>query len=499
VSGPAGPNDRTGIWVLTIVGGAIRKLRDDAVGAVVSPDGARIAFVSTNEIWLMGANGEDANRLAIAEEGYGFDELAWPPDGHSLVDMKSNRGYDRVVMEKRELNGREVAIIMSDPRLRGFCLAPDGHIIYDRLENSEDATANIWEVRMDSSTSRPSGEPRRLTNWAGFTLRGFSITADGKRIAFVRKTDQSDVYVGTLDKSGLRLTATHRLTLDDRMDWPGGWLQESDFILFFSDRNGNFDVFEQGMRDRTPTEVIADSEEKRSPQLSPDGSWILYLTFPRAQGGLPPASGRLMRVPVSGGSPELVLEANGYPGSARVPRERWLPSARGYPDFRCSSRVVVASPPCVLSEVNGKQVVFTAFDPRVGKRGELARIDFDPSDSFWDLSLDGSRIAFGKFEGRGGHIRILDLAGGKTREISVKGWSHLTSVGWSADGRSLFATNWASIAASVLRVELDGETHPLYKAPSSMQLERPVPSPDGRYLAFAEVGTASNAWMMENF
>jgi Tol biopolymer transport system component len=498
VSGPAGPNDLTGIWTIAIVGGTIRKLRDDAVAAVISPDDSRIAFVSNNEIWLMGVNGEDANRLAVAEEGYGFDELAWSPDGQSLVDMKSNRGYDTVVIEKRDLKRREGAIIMSDPRLRGFCLAPDERIIYDRLESSEDATANIWEVRMDPSTWRASGEPRRLTNWAGFTLRGFSITADGKHVAFVRKTDQSDVYVGTLEKGGLRLTATHRLTLDDRMDWPGGWLRGSGSILFFSDRNGNFDVFKQGITDRSPAEVIADSEEKRVPQLSPDGSWILYLTFPRAQGGLAPAPGRLMRLPVSGGSPEFVLEVNGYPGSARVPRERWLPSARGYPDFRCSSRIV-AELPCVMSEANEKGIVFSAFDPRLGRRGEVARIDVDPSDTFWDLSPDGSRIAFGKFEGLGGHIRIFDLAGGKAREISVKGWSHLTSIGWSADGRSLFATNWASVAASVLRVELDGETHPLYKAPSSMQLEKPVSSPDGHYLAFGEVATMSNAWMMENF
>lgn len=498
MSGPAGPSDLTGIWTVTIVGGTIRKLRDDAVGAVLSPDGSRIAFVSNNEIWLMGMNGEDANRLAVAEEGYNFEQLAWSPDGRSLADMKSHRGYDKVVIEKRDLKGGQVAIIMSDPRLRDFCWALDGRIVYGRLEHSEEATANIWEVRTDPSTSRASGEPRRLTNWAGFTLRGFSITADGKRVVFVRKTDQSDLYVGTLEKGGLLLSAPHRLTLDDRMDWPGGWLRENNAILFFSDRNGNFDLFKQGIEDRVPEEVIADSEEKRAPQLSPDGSWILYLDFPKPQSGLPPPTGRLMRVPVSGGTPEFVLEVNGYPGSARVPRERWLPSARGYPDFRCSSRMVVASRPCVLGEVNRRQIVFSAFDPRLGRQGELARIEVEPSDTFWDLSPDGSRIAFGKLEGHGGHIRILDLAGGKAREISVKGWSNLTSVGWSPDGRSLFATNWASRGGSILHVALDGEIQLLYKA-SGMQLERPVPSPDGHYLAFGEVATASNAWMIENF
>lgn len=499
MSGPAGPNDRAGIWVLTVVGGTIRKLRDDASGAVLSPDGSRITFVSNNEIWLMGMNGEDANRLAVAEKGYSFEQLAWSPDGQSLADMKSNRGYDQVVIEKRDLKGSGVATIMSDPRLRGFCWVPDGRIVYSRLENSEEPTANIWEVETDPFTSRASGEPRRLTNWAGFTLRGFSITADGKRIAFVRKTDESDVYIGTLEKGGLRLSGTHRLTLDDRMDWPGGWLRQNNAILFFSDRNGNFDLFKQGIKDRVPEEIIADSEDKRAPQLSPDGSEILYLAFARTERALPPPSGRLMRVPVSGGSPEFVLEVNGYPGSARVPRDRWVPSAKGYPDFRCSSRTVVASVPCVLSEVNGTQIVFSAFDPRLGRQGELARIEVEPSDTFWDLSPEGARIAFGKLEEYGTQIRILNLAGGKPKEISVKGWCCLTSVGWSADGRSLFATNWASRGASVLRITLEGEIQILYKAPSSMRLERPVSSPDGHYLAFGELATASNAWMIENF
>lgn len=446
----------------------------------------------------MGMNGEDARRLAVAENLYGFAQLAWSPDGQSLTDMKSNTGHDEMVIEKRDLKEGQATIIMSDPRLVGFCWAPDGRMIYGRLESSGEATANIWEVRMDPSTSRISGEPRRLTNWAGFTLRGFSITADGKRVAFVRKTDQSDVYIGTLDRDGLRLRTPYRLTLDDRMDWPGGWLRESNAILFFSDRNGNFDLFRQGITQHAADEVVTDLEEKRAPQLSPDGNWILYLAFARTQGGMAPPGGRLMRFPITGGTPEIVLEVKGYPGSARAPREIWLPSARGYPDFRCSSRSSASSRPCVLGEANGNQIVFSAFDPRLGRQGEVTRIQVEPSITFWDLSPDGSRIAFGEMEKDGGHIRLLDLAGGRAKDITVKGWSNLSSVGWSADGRSLFTTNWASKGASILRVSLDGQARLLYKAPSSMLLERPLPSPNGRYVAFGEVATTSNAWMIEN-
>jgi hypothetical protein len=79
---------------------------------------------------------------------------------------------------------------------------------------------------------------------AGFTLLDLSPTADGKRIAFVRKTDQSDVYIGNLEANGFRLNSTRRLTLDDRMDWPAGWLRDGKTVLFFSNRSGHFDIFQ---------------------------------------------------------------------------------------------------------------------------------------------------------------------------------------------------------------------------------------------------------------
>jgi Tol biopolymer transport system component len=412
--------------------------------------------------------------------------------------MKSHRGYDEVLIESRALTGGQAIIAMADPRLRNFCWAPDGRILYARLENLKEASANIWEVEIDPSTWRTSGEPRRLTNWAGFTLLDLSATADGKRISFVRKNDQSDVYVGQLEGNGSRLRTPVRLTLDDRMDWPGAWMHEGNALLFFSDRGGNFDIFKQAVNNRVAEEIIAGpSEEKRIPQLSPDGHWILYLAWPNPQGDQSPLSGRLRRVPVSGGAPEVVLELKGYPGSARVPRERWLPTARGYPDFRCPS-LAGSTRSCVLSEIKDDQLVFLAFDPLQGRKGELARIDVDPLDTFWDLSPDGTRIAFGKCEPHGGHIRILDLANGERTQLTVEGWACFTSAGWSSDGKSLFVTNWASRGGSILRVALNGKTKLLYKA-LGMSLERPVPSPDGRFLAYGEVTTVSNAWMIENF
>jgi hypothetical protein len=44
---------------------------------------------------------------------------------------------------------------------------------------------------------------------------------------------------------------------------------------------------------------------------------------------------------------------------------------------------------------------------------------------------------------------------------------------------------------------MNGEVHVLREVTGTV--ERPIASPDGRYLAFGERGFNSNAWMIENF
>src|SRR5204862_140282 len=204
------------------------------------------------------------------------------------------------------------ASVSVEPGSHGSGRAPNGRIFYSQLESSKEASANIWEVGIDTSTWRASGVPQKLTNWAGFSLWDVTASADSKCVSFVRKNDQSDVYLGEVTANESRFRKRARLTLDDRMDWPGGWSRKGDALLFFSDRNASFDIYEQLVHTSAPREIVAgESEEKRNPQLSPDGRWVLYMAWQNQQGDQVPASGRLMRVPVSGGAPEFIADVHG--------------------------------------------------------------------------------------------------------------------------------------------------------------------------------------------
>jgi Tol biopolymer transport system component len=502
VSGTAGPNNETGIWVFSVVGGNLRKLRDDGAGASASPDGSQIAFANGkgDEVWMMAANGEEPRRIFSAEEGFFLTWVQWSPDGQRIAYLKSHVGSDRMecAIEIRKLNGDRPTGIVSDAKLCGrytdFTWLADGRIIYSLAEAPPNQyRSNLWELKIDPDTDKASGVPRRLTNWVDLSFFALSATTDGKRLAFVRRYDQSDVYVGRLQASG-GLDTPWRLTLDDRIDFPGGWTRDGRAVLFYSDRGGNLDIYRQGIEDRAAEVLVGGLEEKRAPQLSPDGKSILYLTWPRMQGGVFPQWGRLMRVPVSGGAPVPVLTVSGYPGSLRMLRAPYNLTTRGYPDFHCPP---VAASDCVLAEADQKHVMFYAFDLVQGRKRPLARVEINPLNTFWDLSPDGSGIAFTKYDEQHGLIRILPLTGRPAREIPVKGWASFESVAWSADGGSLFVTNSSLTGSRLLRVSLNGDAQALHKA--DFKAERPIPSPDGRYVALAEVTSESNAWMIENF
>jgi hypothetical protein len=234
-----------------------------------------------------------------------------------------------------------------------------------------------------------------------------------------------------------------------------------------------------------------------SARLTPDGSSILYTPLP--SGMYDPATPRqLWRAPFGGGPAELVLTASiyGEPRCTHSP-ENVCVFAERTPDF--------------------KQLIFTAFDPMVGRGRELRRFHTDPGanlesfDYLWDLSPDGKQIAVLKFSEA--QIHLLPLDGSPAHTVFVKSFNGLQSLNWTADGKGLLTSSATKDGPSILQVDLKGNVTTLltmqgsvapWNVPSVQWLggfSAPwaVPSPDGHHLAIYKWELNANMWMIENF
>ena len=128
----------------------------------------------------------------------------------------------------------------------------------------------------------------------------------------------------------------------------------------------------------------------------------------------------------------------------------------------------------------------------------MFRLTANPDASVaWDLSRDGSTVAIVGVDENKDRIRLVDIQTGSARSISVGDSANLSDISWSADGRSWFITSSSVRGAALLRVGVNGEVSELWKTTNIVG--SPVPSPDGRNLAFTVSTHNSNAWMIENF
>ena len=460
--------------------------------ATPSPDGSRIAFVKQQGVWQMGPDGEEPARMFAIPAGQRFGDLKWSPDGRWLTYLRAVGPAAGSVLEAHLPGAADATTILEDPEVRDFCWIAPNRIVLNRWEAPDRPFSNLWEIDVDPRKMKAYGKPRRLTNWAGFTVGAMSASRDGKRVAATKRLDQSGILIGELSHRGDKLVRLRRMNFDDRVEWPGGWSSDSKWLLLQSDRTGNMGIFKLPAGSVIPQPLVTNQDDNWAPLLSADGQWVLYFAWQHSAAQM--NTGRLMRLPAGGGSPELVLEARGSPGSVQTSRHVVVPSTNGQPAFRCPSQPGVS---CVLSQGATKEVVFQSFAPvPSAARSEIFRIPAkDPDAVSWDVSPDGSRIAWCERELRSASIHVRELGRGVTRDIQFPGWVEFATLGWAADGKSLFVTSWEPAGSSLLHVTLDGGTRVLYKAVKETEL--PKASPDGRSLAFGEVVSASNVWLIE--
>jgi Tol biopolymer transport system component/DNA-binding winged helix-turn-helix (wHTH) protein len=501
----SGAGQKSSLWEVSALGGGARKICDDGRAPAVSPDGNEVAFIAgtklREQVWLVGSDGSQPRKLS-GEEGDFFGALAWSPDGSRLAYTTAKFAYgygakgviDVVEVHSQRISGVifHLTSVLSLDGLDGpLAWLPDGHLIYTVLEpRPRQLDSNIWSTALDAE-SKPVGTPTRLTNDAGIVF-SVSISEDGKRVVYLKGVPQPDVYVAKLDSRG-GISEPQRLTLDDRQDMPFDWTPDGKEVIFISDRTGNFNIYKQAVDRTVPDTLVGGSRPSMVPRLSPDGTQLLYVMYPNW--GERPTTVPLMRVPLAGGAPQRVLQAN------------WISNQQC---ARAPAKL------CLYSLVRPGELTFFSFDPFQGKASQVFQVKDELPELYnWSLSPDGTTLAIAKGKWGDGEPRVhlVSLSGGaehkaehaaenasehvSERWLTVHGWSGLTALDWAADSKSLWAPSVSEEQNVLLNIDLQGHARPVWR-PKKMTVGWAIPSRDGRSLALHVNSTSANVWMLEN-
>jgi serine/threonine protein kinase/Tol biopolymer transport system component len=375
------------LWMLSMFGGTPHLLRGDVDHVTVSSDGSELLFTNgaRDEIWAMGASGENPRKL-FSKDGLHFERPVWYAGRKRILYLAQGAdGASAPLGSVESLDLKSGQSLTVCKRCADFAVRPDGRLIYIASD-----LVSLWEIPIDAQTAHPTGAPRQITEPREYSYSHPTVSADGKHLvvlhsdAAVARGFGAVIFVADLEDNGRRLSNSRRLTLGGS-DYTHAWTPDSQAVVFESQRSGSFNIFKQRLDRRVAEPLVSSKEYAAYGRFSPDGAWLLYFL-----GGLEERGQRLMRMPVSGGPSELVIQ------SPRLVNYYCTTSGDGL---------------CVAGEREQNRLVFYAFDPtqKLPTGGipqsdlhELASTDYNPSD--WGLSPDGSSIAMVRPDNREGRI-----------------------------------------------------------------------------------------------
>jgi len=463
------------LWTIFAFSGEKRKLATRVVRAKISPNGSLILLTREllgRELWTMPSEGgEPQVRLTLGKDDQ-LVSVAWSPDSKAVADIRSRVDSRSGSLEVRDLQDGKARVLLPDSDLAGggcnsLYWLPDGRILFGLFRGGL-FESDLWALSSASKES-DAGKPVRLTNTTGSWVDKLSASADGKRLAVMFTREPVSAFVANFSKNGDKLIQPLRLTNDQSYSSPRAWTPDSESLFYISSRNYT-SLFKRRISSDSAELFAGGSAHYWAVAVSPDGKWVL-VTRKSDSGGR-----QLLRLPVSGGPPETILTLAG-PGLVR-----------------CAA---VGSRICLLSEAIGGKLVFSTIDPVRGRLEKLAAIELGENDALWDLSPDGSKIANVGDTGDG--VRVVDVQSGQVSVIHpTPPQTSLQYVAWSADGNRLFLAAFPGEKGKLLEMDLAGHTRLLLENPYGW-VGVPIPSPDGKRIAYTYGLIESNVTLLEHF
>ncbi len=279
---------RTSLYRVPAVGGEPRKLIDDALEGDWSPDGRQIAFLrlktergATNSVLgVAAADGSGRRELRTLE-----NEVAvaprWSPDGQTIAFVVSAQfglgGVTREPIRLVRLDGKEERRLLPPPGgslVSSVAWSGSGDkLIYAQTESVAAATfmtsGPTRIVRQDISSGRA-----RILFWIPAPSQIVDIAGPG-HVVFDTFNSRENLREVPLGPRG-RMPDQRWLTRGNSIDRQPIYSPEGDWLAFTSNRSGNLDLWEIGVKTGTIRRLTDDTADDWDPGFSPDGRKIIW-------------------------------------------------------------------------------------------------------------------------------------------------------------------------------------------------------------------------------
>lgn len=467
-----------------------------------SPDGKRIAFSTDRDglwnIWVMEADGKNAKQVS-SEKRWFVNSPAWSPDGHYIFAR-------RHFVKERSLGAGEIWMFhaggsegLQVTERNGWqkdagepAISPDGKYLYyskdvtpgQAFEYNKDPYGGIYAIiRRDLAT----GKERTYINRPGGSITP-RPSPDGKYLAFIRRVGLKSLLFLHDIETGDEFPIFDRLDKDLQEAWAihgvyaqYAWTSDSKAIVIWGEgtiwkvdvaaRTGEpvpFSArveltinealrFKQNVApDEFPVRMLRDVN------TSPDGSAVVYS-----------ALGRLYRKPLPGGQPaKLTKDAADW-------ASQWLEFD---PSFSRDGKWIAYS---AWNDRDFGRVRVVAADGSgtrdlVATPGHYADPEFSPDGQwivFRAVRADGIR-AITRAEDTG--IFVVPVKGGEPRKVRDAG----ADPQFDHTGKRIYFRDRRGEKFVLASVDLDGSDEVVhFQSDNATQI---VPSPDGKWVAFAE-------------
>ena len=256
---------------------------------------------------------ETGTREVVYRANDHFEAPNWSRDGSSLVYNMEGKLYSIPV------NGGQPKLI--DTGFARNCnndhgFSPDGKWL--AISHSPEGKSLIYVLPAEG------GDPKLVTESGPSYWHGWS--PDGKTLAYCAEREgEYDIY--TIPVSGGRETRlTNAPGLDDGPDYS----PDGSFIYINSERTGLMKIWRISPDGKTEEQVTFDQEYADwFPHPSPDGRWLVFLSYDKSVEGHPPNKEVVLRkMPLKGGDPEIIVRLFGGQGTINVPS--WSPDSNRF-------------------------------------------------------------------------------------------------------------------------------------------------------------------------